>query len=205
MLGTLTANDIQRRLGKLTASNMWRAMDFLKSGKESAERKKYKTELVAERLTGVFVPHYVNRAMEHGIAFEPEARSVYTQRTGRKIIASQFLDHSEIDLCGATPDGFVDDGLIEIKCPETTTFIKWALAGEVPDEHIPQMALQMDVTGRDWVDFVAYDPRIPSGRNMLIIRYERSKAYQKEVRKMAKLFLAEVEEMFRIMTEGPWS
>jgi hypothetical protein len=60
-----------------------------------------------------------------------------------------------------SPDGLVDDGLIEIKCPNSSTFLSWILAGVVPEDHKPQMALQAACTGRPWVDFVAYDPRMP--------------------------------------------
>ena len=202
--GTLTADDMQARLGKLTASNMWKAMDYLKSGKESQARRDYAIQLVAERMTGVFVPHYVNDAMQWGIEKEPLAREWYSHKVGKTVFAGQFLDHPEIDLCGATPDGFVDDGLVEFKCPNSSTYIKWKLARTIPDEHWPQLALQLSVTGRPWVDFCAFDPRMPEAQRGFIRRFEREKAqaYIESVEEHARSFLREVDELFEQVTQS---
>lgn len=202
--GTLTADDMQNRLGKLTASGMKHALRFLKNGKEASERRKYKTEIVAERMTGIFMPHYVNAAMEFGIENEPLAREWYSHKVGKTVNAGQFLDHPDIDLCGATPDGFVDDGLVEFKCPNTSTYIKWKLAGTIPEEHWPQLALQLSVTGKPWVDFCAFDPRMPEAQRGFILRFERWKAqaYIAGVEEHARNFLREVDELFAKVTES---
>ncbi len=195
--GTLSPDDVVARIGKLTASRMKDAMSFLKNGTPSQARKDYMRDIVAERLTNIVVPHYVTNAMLHGIEQEPMAKELYSRVTGRAIRPAAFLDHPSIEFCGATPDGFVDrEGLIEVKCPNTGTFLDWIMEGEVPDQHRPQMCLQLSVTGKAWVDFVAYDPRMPDGKQLFIRRYVPTDEEMKRVESNAVRFLEETDDLF---------
>ena len=194
---------IRARLGKLTASRMKDALDFKKNGEEGEARRRYKMELIAERMTDIVVPHHVNSAMEWGLEKEPEAKHHYVLATGHQIQQGAFVDHPEIEYCGCTPDAFVDpDGLLETKCPTTVTHLKWMLAGTVPVKHQPQMALQMMCTGRVWCDFCSYDPRMPEGKRLFIRRYEPTADELKVIERAAIRFLDEVEALFRAVTEG---
>lgn len=200
------------RSGKLTASRMADAMSFLKQTKEekeknkppkeSAARRELKIEILAERLTGDMVPKYVSREMQWGIDMEPNAKARFEQDTGLLVTDCGFIDHPRIDLCGASPDGFVSDGcLIEIKCPSTATFIKYLMEDTIPEEYIPQMTLQSSVTGKD-VWFVAYDPRIKhEKRQMFIKKFSPTREQIEKVEKAAIDFLAEVDQMFDQITK----
>jgi hypothetical protein len=95
----------------------------------------------------------------------------------------------------------VDEGLIEIKCPTTATYLNWILAGVVPEEHKPQLALQCACTARPWVDFVAYDPRMPEAQRLFVRRYTPTAEEIAEVEAEAVKFLQEVEEMFDQLTK----
>lgn len=198
---------LARRCGKLTASRMPDAMAKLKSGQPAKARSDLQRELLAERMTGSSVPHYVNPAMEWGIAMEDEARDAYEAATGI-IVGSPWndaecgvFDHPDIIDFAASPDGMIDrDGLLEIKCPTTTTFIDWLMAGVVPEQHKPQMTAQIACSGRRWCDFAAYDPRIKDPAKRLMVRrfmptVEEIKAIEDE----AVAFLAELERMEEIM------
>ena len=193
----------QQRIGKLTASNMAAAMSYLKNGKESTERQKLKMQIVAERLTDIIVPHYVTDAMEWGIETETEAKEAAAKLIGIEIKPCGFFDHPEIDNFGATPDGLIDDdGLIEIKCPTTTTHLSWLLENKVPDQHRPQMIAQLLCTGRRYCQFMSYDPRVPK-RPILYKRFAPSQAERDKVAQAAVLFLAEVDELFeRVSTRN---
>ncbi len=198
--GTLNPEDIVARLGKLTGSRMRDAMDFRKDGKPSQAREKLIMEIVAERMTNVLVPHYVTPAMQWGIDNEPLAKLAYMEKTGNKLHPCGFIDHPEIEFFGATPDGLVDAGLIEIKCPTTTTFLGWIKAGIVPPEHTPQMRAQMLCTGAKWVDFCAFDQRMPEGKRLFIRRYTPTVEELAKVEAAAIQFLAEVEQLFEDVT-----
>jgi putative phage-type endonuclease len=188
------------RTGKLTASRMRSAMKRLKNGEDSAERKNLKIEILCERMTGDIVDKFVSTAMQWGIEKEPEAKAAYEKKTGRLIKDVGFIDHPRIEFCGASPDGFVDDGLIEIKCPNTATHVGWILDGGIPEEHKAQMTLQAAVTGRGWVDFVSYDPRMPEPQQLLVRRFYPTAGEIAEIEAEAEKFLAEVDGLFETIT-----
>lgn len=151
----------QQRAGKITASRIADVIGTLKNGGESAERRKYRIQLVTERLTGNPCDYTMESfAMRWGREQEPFARIAYEEMAHCKVVQTGFLDHPTIPNSGASPDGLVgDDGLVEIKCPESFTHINYLLAGVVPCDYKPQMVWQMLVTGRPWCDFVSYDSR----------------------------------------------
>ena len=190
---------LAERAGKLTASRMCDAMDFLRNGEPSKARTKYLRELLAERLTGYSVPHHVNDAMEHGLEYEDEAVDVFVERYPQyDVRPSRLYLHPRIDNFGATPDREVGaDGLLEVKCPTSTTFLEWVLGGAVPERHKPQMCAQLLCTGRAWVGFIAYDPRIKDERRRLFMRkYQPSADELRKVEDAAVLFLDELDAMF---------
>lgn len=196
--GDALAAWLRQRAGKLTASRMATAMDFLKSGASSKARSDYMRELLAERLTGDSVRHFVNDAMQWGLEKEADAKSAYQALTGDFIRESTFYDHPRIENFGATPDGELDGGgLIEIKCPTTTTYVAWVMNGCVPVEHEPQMLAQLACTGRRWCEFVAYDPRIRDPKRQLFVRrFEPTQERIAEIEAAAEAFLAEVDAMW---------
>lgn len=185
------------RCGKLTASNMAKAMNFNQNGKPSAERIKLMQEILAERLTGFSAMHVVTDAMQWGTDHEDEAADRFVAMTGRDLRLSRFYDHPTIENFGATPDRELDDGLIEIKCPTTTTFIQWCLDGIVPMQHRPQITAQLACSGKKWCGFIAFDPRIKDERKQLFMRkYVPTPEEVAEVEQSAQKFLDEVDAMF---------
>jgi hypothetical protein len=120
----------------------------------------------------------------------------YEATAGALVQETGFVKHPSIAWCGASPDGLIgDDGMLELKCPESTTHLEWMEAGKVPPEHLPQIQGQMAVTGRHWVDFCSYDPRFPPGLQLFIVRVERDEDYIKQLHADVCAFLVEVEDM----------
>lgn len=188
------------RLGKVTAS---RIADVLSKGKsgESASRTKYRTELVTQRLTGLPSESFTNAAMEWGTTTEPLARTAYEVESGNFVEQVAFIDHPTIEWFGCSPDGLVLDGLIEIKCPNSTTHVDYLADNKPPAKYIPQMQCQMAVTGRKWCDFVSFDPRLPDDLQLLVVRLERDDEYIEAMEAEVKKFLSEVDEMFTKLKE----
>ena len=188
---------LSARAGKLTASRMADAMAFLKNGSPAESRVKLLHELLAERLTGYSVPHVVTDAMLWGQEHEDDAVDAFVELTGRAPRLSRFYEHPTIANFGATPDRELDDGLLEVKCPQTTTFLRWVMAGVVPEQHKPQMCAQLLCTGKRWCGFIAYDPRIKDERKRLFLRkYEPTAEEMKRVEEHAVKFLDELDLMF---------
>lgn len=198
------------RTGHLTGSRMKDAMSYLKQSEKDREagkprestdkRKKLIIEILAERMTGDIVPKYVTQAMQRGTDEEPKAKAAYEAATGRIVTDIGFCQHPTIEFLGASPDGLVGDGLIEIKCPNTSTHLQWILDGVVPDEHQPQMILQCAVTRRGWCDFVSYDSRLPEPQQLFVRRFFPTDKQIEEIEREAKLFLAEIDGMFDVIT-----
>jgi len=178
------------------------AMSFKKNGEPTAERSRLLRELLAERLTGDSVRHYVNDAMQFGLDYEDEAKAAYEDETGQLIMPCGFYDHPRIDMLGATPDGLVGrDGLVETKVPQSETFILWKLAGCIPQEHMPQMAIQLACTGRAFCDFCAFDPRQRNPAHRLFIRrYEPPRSEIEVYEAHAERFLADLAAMWEQFT-----
>lgn len=194
---------LAERCGRLTASNMWKAMAFRKDGKPTAERIKHIQELVAERVTGFNVRNVVTPPMERGLEFEDEMFDRFVELTGRDVRLSRLYHHPTIELFSATPDREIDDGLMEGKIPSIEKFIAWKVAGIVPHEHRPQLLAQLACAGKRWTGFVAYCPEIKDeSKRLFLARFEPQPHEIEEVEDAARTFLGEVETMFRLFTEN---
>lgn len=190
---------LSARCGKLTASRMADAMSFLKNGQPTSARRRLMFELLAERMTGDSVPHVVTDAMQHGLDFEAEAVDVFVARyPSYSVKTSRFYEHPTIENFGATPDREIgEDGLLEVKCPTSMRYLEWVMGGEVPEEHKPQMAAQLLCSGKSWVGFIAYDPRIREEERRLFMRkFQPEPEYLVKVQEAAVQFLAELDDMF---------
>jgi putative phage-type endonuclease len=188
----------QARLGKVTAS---RVSEVIAKGK-GATRDSYMADLIVERLTGQRGGGFSTAHMEWGTEQEPHARAAYSARTGELVEEVGFIQHPRLEHAGASPDGLVnDEGLVEFKCPATSTHLDTLLAGEVPTKYIPQIQFQMACTGRKWCDFVSYDPRLPEHLRMFVKRVERDDKYITTLEGEVKTFLAELNEKLEKLQE----
>ena len=196
------SNEIQRsdawfesKLGCLSASRVYDIIPGARGG-YLASRDRLMFELLAERITGRRTEKYVTAAMMLGIDMEPVARSAYEAAMGVPVTETGFHLHPTIPRFGASPDGLVgEDGLCEIKVPNTETALK-AWAGEDIDPRYQyQMLTQMACTGRDWCDYVIYDQRLPLELEIYIKRVKRDKLVVQLIEMEAKKFLAELHEI----------
>ena len=120
--------------------------------------------------------------------------AAYEAATGVLVDELGFVPHPTIEGAGASPDGLVgDDGLVEIKCPNTATMIETLLTGSIPSKYVSQMQFQMACTGRAWCDFVSFDPRMPSKAQMFVKRLIRDDEYIANMESEIQKFLAELD------------
>lgn len=175
------------RVGKLTGSC---AKEILAKGRsagtEAVTRRDLRFRLVAEILSGTSQEdNYVNAAMQWGVDHEAEALAVYQATKGCFVDAIGFCEHDELPV-GTSPDGFVnEDGIVSVKCPKTATQIRYIREGVEPTEHWAQNTHELWLTGRQWIDFVSYDPRLPDHLKLFQLRVTRTPKellqYQAEV------------------------
>ncbi len=182
------------RAGKVTASRVSDVIAKTKSG-ASASRATYMGQIIAERLTGLMAESFSSGPMKWGIETEPQARAAYTFYRDQDVVEMGFANHPTIQWAGASPDGLVgDNGLVEIKCPNTATHIETLLGQSVPSKYVTQMQFQMACTGRAWCDFASFDPRMPEDMQLFVKRVDRDNAMIAEHEAEIIAFLAEVEE-----------
>jgi len=189
------------RVGCITAS---RIADMMAGGK-GLTRARYAAQLASERMTGK--PHRFNfttSAMSHGVEFEPAARIKYELKNGVMVegTGKEFVRHPFIKMAGCSPDGLVDsDGLVEIKNPETHTFFKYWITGEIPQDYRWQMLMQLACTRRKWVDWVAHDPDLPEEYGYLQVRFEPAAHEISDLEREIRFFDAEIEQLIKSIKE----
>lgn len=182
------------RLGKATASRICDIVARTKTG-WGASRANYAAQLVAERLTGEPTEGFSNAAMQWGTDTEPEARQAYSFRQDVDVLEVGFIDHPSVAMSGASPDGLIgEDGLLELKCPQTATHIATLLGQSVPAKYIHQIQWQIACTGRQWCDFASYDPRLPEAMRLFVVRVDRDDALIAQLEADVTEFLAEVDK-----------
>lgn len=183
----------QARLGRVTASKVSDVMAKTKSG-WGASRRNYEAQLIAERLTGEATEFFQNDAMRWGTETEPAARAAYEFFRDCEVVEVGFVPHPTIEMAGASPDGLVgDNGLIEIKCPNTATHIVTVLGGSIDKKYLLQMQWQMACTGRQWCDFASFDPRMPERTQLHVQRVARDQDAIDELEREVVAFLAEID------------
>ena len=187
------------RRGKVTASRVADILAKTKTG-PSTSRQNYLIELAIQRATGNIEPSYTNEAMQWGVENEGQARVEYEVQSGSFVDQVGFVDHPDIPNFGASPDGLVGSvGLIEIKCPNSATHWSYIKVNSPPQKYMTQMQAQMACTGREWCDFVSFDPRMPERSQLLVVRVQRDEAYIAMMEEEIKKFLDEVDQEVKLM------
>lgn len=184
------------RLGKVTASNVYKIM----TKGQGKTRESYMIDLIAEILTGESKDFYISREMRRGIDLEEYARFEYECREFQSVDECGFILHPKIEGFGASPDGLVgNEGLIEIKCPNTTTHLDSFLNDEVDQNYIYQMQTQMMCTGRKWCDFVSYDDRLPEKSSYYIKRFNYNFDLARKIEIEVIDFMNELKEKLELL------
>lgn len=201
MVDQRTPEWFEQRLGKVTASCIHKVMAKLKDGRPGADRNNYHAQLVTERLTGTVAESYSNAAMQWGTETEPQARAMYRFDTGLDAEETGFAPHPTIGMSGASPDGLVgEDGLLEIKCPNSATHIATLTDAPIDRKYLLQMQWQMACTGRAWCDFASFDPRLPIEMQLHVRRVDRDDKLIAEIEAEVTAFLAQVDETVGTLT-----
>lgn len=190
------------RLGSVTGSRVKDVMAKGRGNAPSATRKNYMMQLLCERLTGAREESFTSAAMQRGTELEPVARLAYEFSGDASVIEAAFVLHPRIERFGASPDGLVGtDGLIEIKCPNTAQHIAVMQSGKHDTQYEWQMLAQMSCTGREWVDFVSFDDRMPDPLQFVCHRFERDDRRITEMEREIIAFLEELDALEKEMRE----
>jgi hypothetical protein len=180
------------RLGRLTGSAAADMLSKIKSG-EAAARRDLRLRLVVERLTGQAQDNgFISPAMQRGIDLEEAALSAYEAASGNLVRRTGFLSGDDL-MVGCSLDGDVDGfaGIVEVKCPKTTTHVGYLKAKALPAEHKAQVIHNCWVSGAAWCDFVSFDDRLPESLALFVVRYVPTALELTDYEMAARTFLAE--------------
>ena len=186
----------EARLGMVTASNFGKVL----AKGQGKTRSLYMYKLVAERLTGLREEGYHDKNMDNGQVVEDEARAYYETAYDCKVDQVGFVKRD--DWIGGSPDGLIGtDGIIEIKCPLSSTHIANILSNKMPSEYRAQVQGLLWVTERQWCDFVSYDPRMVA-RPMQVVCVERDNDYIVNLAAQVSVFVKELKEIIQKIDVG---
>jgi len=115
------------RFGKLTGSQCAASVGLCKFTSRAK---------LWRQITGKEAKFEGNAFTQYGNDNEKHALSAFEAITGSLLDKGRFLTHPTIKWLGASPDGFVDDIIVEVKCPQT-------LHVECPLHYRIQMYAQM--------------------------------------------------------------
>ena len=153
------------RSGLFTSSNIYNLFVSAKKGEEfSKSAHTYIKQKAIETIYPFEIDNsFSGKAIQWGNDNEPNAVTVYEVTTGNEVTNGGFFIYD--DYTGSSPDGLVDtDGQIEIKCP----YVK--------------VHHQLYCSGRSYVDFMSFDPRLLSSKNFLhVIRIERNQELMEQM------------------------
>jgi putative phage-type endonuclease len=166
------------RYGWITASMFKAVISKGKGQAKSKTRLTYMYQVAAEAVSELRQETFTNEYMEWGTETEPKAREMYEFVSGNKVDEVSFIKLGGDRKIGCSPDGIIgEDGMIEIKCPKTTTQVETYLNGKMPSVHKAQVQGQLWVSGRSWCDFVSFDPRINGDASFFCERIQRDEDY----------------------------
>lgn len=154
-----TAQWLKDREGKLTASSFGAAAGLGPGSRQQLWRVLMGLEEIEE-----------NPAMSWGKEHEPIALDAYANHHvedwRRRVALTGFVQHPELGWMGCSPDALVDeDGLGEVKCP-----VSQQLYESVPPYYMAQMQGQMEITNRNWCEFIVWTPGRMSVQRVLRCR-----------------------------------
>lgn len=158
----------QLRAGKITMSKLNVVMAKYPNA-FGDPAKKYAIDLAVEQITEKPVKSsYSNAAMEHGHVLEPVAIAKYEQTTFSEVKPGGFFCDDKI---GYSPDGLVNDGLLEVKSSITThAHFERVRKRAIDSVYRWQVIGGLWCTDKPWIDFVSYCEDFPKDKQLFIYR-----------------------------------
>lgn len=177
------------RRGIVTASELHTVIANGRGGGESKTRASYMRRLAGEILTEEPAETFKSAEMDRGHTMEPEIRSYYSMVNDVDVKQVGFIRNGRI---GCSPDGLVGNrGAVEFKSKKPEVLIGVLQAKELPSEHKAQVQGILMVTEREWVDFMAYWPKMPKFE----LRVHRDEAYIASLRRGVAQFYEELDAL----------
>jgi putative phage-type endonuclease len=193
------------RVGKIGGSRIADLLTEGRGGAESLTKRKYKNELIRERLTGRKLDTYKTPAMQRGIDLEPMARAWYEVKYNTFVDQVAIVLHPSIDGGQCSPDGIVEatNSLIEIKIPNPENHLdNYLTGGKQLEQYYDQVQWQLAcMPEKEFCDLVSYDPEMPDHLQGFVKRIYRDDEYINNMQNAVIAFLSEIETIVNNLKE----
>ena len=194
------------RVGKIGGSRVSDVLTEGRGGAESLIKRKYKNELIRERLTGRKLDTYKTPAMQRGIDLEPMARAWYEVKYNTFVDQVAIVLHPTIDGGQCSPDGIVEatNSLIEIKIPNPENHLDNILTGgKQLEQYYDQVMWQLAcMPEKEFCDLISFDPDMPDHLQGFVKRIYRDDEYIKDMENKVISFLHEIETIVNNLKEN---
>lgn len=107
----------------------------------------------AEEHNNVWTPE-----MKRGQELEPIAIQSYEITTGYLVDEIGFVTNNKYELSGDSPDGILENGIIEAKCLREDKHLKFKEDRKIPSQYQWQVQWHLLITEKEWCDFFLYHP-----------------------------------------------
>ena len=192
------------RIGRIGGSRIADLLTEGRSGGESLTRRKYKNELIRERLTGKKLETYKTPAMQRGIDLEPMARAWYEVKYNTFVDQVAIVLHPTIEGAQCSPDGLVEatNSLIEIKIPNPENHLDNLLTGgKQLEQYYDQVQWQLAcMPEKEFCDLISFDPDL-TGLEGFVKRIYRDDEYINNMQNAVIAFLSEIETIVNNLKE----
>ena len=193
------------RIGKIGGSRVSDVLTEGRGGAESLIKRKYKNELIRERLTGKKLDTYKTPAMQRGIDLEPMARAWYEVKYNTFVDQVAIVLHPTIDGAQCSPDGVVEatNSLIEIKIPNPENHLDNILTGgKQLEQYYDQVQWQLAcMPEKEFCDLISFDPDMPDHLQGFVKRIYRDDEYINNMQNAVIAFLSEIETIVNNLKE----
>lgn len=137
-------------------------------------------EKMAEKYSSAPPVELSNIHIDRGNELEEQARAMYELETDTEVKEIGFITNDKYPLAGASPDGLIDGGGIEIKCFADPKHFRFILEPSIESQYMWQMQMQMLVGEYSFVDFVAFNPNYK--QSLVVKRIEADRVKQEKLK-----------------------
>jgi hypothetical protein len=184
------------RAGVVTASEFDSIITPLWKPRTGEGVETYLAKKLAERWLGRPLMTFSGGSMEQGTVREEEALPAYQFLTQESVERVGFITTDD-GKSGCSPDGLLEVGGVEIKCPEPHTHCSYLLAGVLPKAYAAQVHGAMFVTGAPFWKFMSYHRAFPP----LILHVPRDEAIVDAIRETVGAFNEKLEAAYARIVE----
>jgi hypothetical protein len=181
---------VDARLGIVTASELDALISPTWKIRAGEGPKTYLFRKLAEAWLCKPVVSFGSYVTEQGNILEPEARPWFELATDCEVSTKEGFIVHEDNRCGCSPDGIIWDRAedpkrtgfnegLEIKCPQETNAVRYAIDGVLPADYELQVHGSLYVTGFQRWHFLSYHRRLPK-LHLVIERDEQKCAVIKD-------------------------